>query len=555
MKNQRYICLILACVFLLLPSIAWAQSEELITDQEMKVPEAYMERMRQTGTVLDMSLKEAIRLALNNNLEIAIENFNEDLNREQIIRTRGYYDPSLAFTVGWRSSTSPTTSSLDAGGGVSVSSFDSFQFNSTLNQNVVGGGALRLSFGNTQSETNSTYSFINPRYNSSFDVQFTQPLWRGFRKTNTQRQIKIYNLDTKISDTQFEQRVASVVQRVLDQYWELVFAVENYETQRKSMELAIIQHRNNRKRVSIGVMAPIEITSSEAEVASREQALIQSEVQIINAQNALKRLLAPDPDASIWNLTINPVDRPDLREIEIGMQDAIKQAIARRPELERVRLQMEQNEINHDFYKREGKPTVDLRANFGSVGASGNVTKTVFKDTNGDGIPEPIGTEPDPTDPRFGTFPTAWGQVFGFDYRAWGIFFDVTIPLKNRQNAADLATVAIRDRQLLSTLKDTQQMIMVEVRNAYETIATRKKSLEAAQLARRLSQEQLDGENKRFEAGLSTNFEVLRFQRDLAQNQVSELRAMIDYQLALINLEVATYTIIEDSDILMARGH
>ena len=553
MKKIKYICTTLVCT-LGLSFVALAQPGE-VDPQELKVPDGYMDRMSQQGTVLEMSLKEAIRLSLNNNLEIAIENFNEDLNREQIVGALGFYDPTLSFTVGWNDRSSPTTSSLDAGGGVSVSNSNSFQFRTTLNQNVTGGGALRMTFGNLKSTTNSAFSFINPRFNSDFDVSFTQPLWRGFRKTNTKRQIKIFNLDTLISDTQFEQRVASVVQRVLNQYWELVFAVENYETQRKSMELAIIQYTNNTKRVAIGVMAPIEITSSEAEVASREQGLIQSEVQIINAQNALKRLLAPDPQASIWDITINPMDRPDLRQIDLTMQEAIQQSLTKRPELERIRLQVEQNEINRDFFKRDGKPSVNLRANFGSVGASGNVAQTVFRDTDGDGIPEPVGSEPAFDDPRFGNFTTAWSQAFQFDFRAWGVFFDVQIPLKNRSNAANLATVAIRDRQLLSTVKDTQQMIMVEVRNAYETIQTREKSLAAAQLARRLSEEQLSGENKRFEAGLSTNFEVLRFQRDLAQNQVSELRAMIDYQLALINLEVAMYTIIGDSDIVTARGH
>jgi len=553
MKKMKYICTTLVYT-LGLSLVSLAQPGE-VDPQELKVPDGYMDRMSQQGTVLEMSLKEAIRLALNNNLEIAIENFNEDLNREQIVGALGFYDPTLSFTVGLNDRSSPTTSSLDAGGGVSVSNSNSFQFSTTLNQNVTGGGALRMTFGNFKSTTNSAFSFINPRFNSNFDVLFTQPLWRGFRKTNTKRQIKIFNLDTLISDTQFEQRVASVVQRVLNQYWELVFAVENYETQRKSMELAIIQYTNNRKRVEIGVMAPIEITSSEAEVASREQGLIQSEVQIINAQNALKRLLAPDPQASIWDITIDPMDRPDLRQIDLTMQEAIQQSLTKRPELERIRLQVEQNEINRDFFKRDGKPTVNLRANFGSVGASGNVAQTVFRDTDGDGIPEPVGSEPAVDDPRFGNFTTAWSQAFQFDFRAWGVFFDVVIPLKNRANAADLATVAIRDRQLLSTMKDTQQMIMVEVRNAYETIQTREKSLAAAQLARRLSEEQLSGENKRFEAGLSTNFEVLRFQRDLAQNQVSELRAMIDYQLALINLEVAMYTIIGDSDIVTARAH
>ena len=540
-----------------LPAVVMAQEPDSnqdpisTSDQDIQVPEPYLERMRRISTVMELSLQESIRMALSNNLEIAIENYNEDMNREQIIKTRGFYDPTLGFTVGWNSTKRPTTSVLDSGGGLLVNVNDGFTFNTNLNQNVIGGGVLTVLWNNGRRETNSQFFSVNPSYDTNFNLSFTQPLWRGFgKKTATERQIKIANLDTKISDAQFKQRVVEIIQQVQNQYWEMVFAVENYDTQRKSVELAIVQHRNNRKRVEIGVMAPIEITSSAAEVATREQSLIQSEVQIINAQNGLKRLLAPDPSAAIWNLTLIPVDRPRLREVSLTLQEAIDTSIRNRPELETIKLQMEQNEVDHRFYQREGKPSLNLRANFGSIGTSG----TVFQTVSGAVFERPTQI-PDPDDPRFGTFGTAWNQAFGFDFTNWGIFFDVTVPLRNRSNDADLAMVAISERRLNSQIKNQQQMVIVEVRNAYETIATRKKSLEAARAASRLAQEQLDGENKRFEAGLSTNFEVLRFQRDLSTNQVSELRAQVDYELAVTALQKAMYTIIDENDILSARGN
>ena len=183
---------------------------------------------------------------------------------------------------------------------------DGFTFNTNLNQNVQGGGALRLTWNNGRSETNSQFFNVNPSFDTNFDISFTQPLWRGFgKKTATERQIKIANLDTEISDTQFKQRVVEIIQQVQNQYWELVYAIENHETQRKSVELAIVQHRNNQKRVEIGVMAPIEITSSHAEVATREQSLIQSRgadhqcperSQTDAGSRSLRIDLEPDPD-------------------------------------------------------------------------------------------------------------------------------------------------------------------------------------------------------------------------------------------------------------------
>jgi len=527
-------------VGLLLPSQGWAQESPAASQGDLVIQESYVTRMREEGPVLEVTLTEAIRLALVNNLEIAIENYNEDLNQEQIIRTRGFYDPTYSLSLGWSSSESPTTSSLQAGGAITVNNTDRFSFDNQLLQNVAGGGILDISFTNSRNKTNSRFSFINPRYNSTFNVAFTQPLWRGFRKTDTERQIELYNLDSDINETQFEQRVSEIVQQVQDQYWELAYAVEANETQRQSVELAAIQYENNRKRVEIGVMAPIEITSSQAEIARREQEMIQSEVQIITAQNALKRLLASDPGASIWNVALIPTDIPQIVDVPISLQESIRTAIERRPELTQIQLQIEQNEINRNYLQKDGKPSLNLRANFGSNGASGEVFD-----------PE---QNPVPDDPRFGNFTTAWTQVFTFDFPVWGVFMDLQIPLRNRSNEADLATAMIRERQLLSTLKNQEQMIIVEVRNAYESLATREKSLEAATVASRLASEQLDGETKRFEAGLSTNFEVLRFQRDLAQSQVSELRALVDYQLALTALQKALFTIVEESDIILAKG-
>ena len=541
---------------LLLSSPGWAQDAQAASqDGDWAIPESYVTRMRRQGIVLEMNLKEAMRLALVNNLEIAIENYNEDLNQEQIIRAHGFYDPSLNFSVGWTSSESPTTSTLQAGGGITVNNVKRFSFDSQLQQNVVGGGVLDLNFTNSRNDSNSSFSFINPRFNSAFNIAFTQPLWRGFRETNTKRQIQLFNLDREMTETQFEQRVSEIVQQVQNQYWELVYAVESNETQRQSVELAAIQYQDNRKRVEIGVMAPIEITSSRAEIARRELAMIQSEVQIINAQNALKRLLAPDPGASIWNVSVIPTDQPQVEDVQISLQESIRTAIEKRPEMEQIQLQMEKNEIDWSYYEKEGKPSLNLRGSFGSNGATGQVFENILVDTDGDGIPDtPTGERgPVPDDPRFGNFTKTWTQVFGFDFIDWGIFLDVQIPLRNRSNDAELATAAIRERQLLSMLKNQEQMIIVDVRNAYESIATRKKSLEAARVASQLSREQLDGETRRFEAGLSTNFVVLRFQRDLAESQVSELRALVDYQLAVTALRKALFTIVEESDIVLAK--
>lgn len=523
-------------------------------EQDFEVPEGYVDRIKKEGAVLEVGLKDAIRLALTNNLNLEIENYNENLNRMKVFGARGYYDPVLSFSLGWNSSTTPATSILTAGQGVPTSIRKNWTFNTGLTQNVVAGGLFELTFDNSRTTTNSTFTTVNPTFNSGLQLSFTQPLLRGFKETQTERDLKLYNLDTKISDTQFQQQVSQTIRQVEDQYWELVYAIQNYEAQRRGLEMAIIQYRNNQKRVDIGVMAPIEITSSRAEVANRQQDMITSEVSIITAQNALKNLLAPDPKATIWGETLIPIDEPQIKEVSVTLDDAIQTALKNRPELERWNLQMEQTEVSRSYLHNQGKPQVNLVLGLTSNGTSGVVYGTSYIDTNGDGVPEtPVEHTPQPSSPLWGNFGNSFGQAFGMDYLTYSAAIDVQIPLRNRTNDAQLAQNFITKRQQESQFRMEQQSVMVDVRNAYQGIATRRKALDAAQAARRLSQEKLDGENKRFEAGLSTNFEVLSYQRDLVNAQVNELRAMVNYQQALTALQTAMFTIINENDIVTAR--
>jgi HAE1 family hydrophobic/amphiphilic exporter-1 len=529
MKVSRTALIALALILISLPLYG---QEEATEAEDYQVPDSYVEQVKAGGAILELSLADAIRLSLTNNLEIEIENYNEELNRQRVFGTKGFYDPVLTATVGWNSFKSPTTRTLEAGL-IAVFEREGFLFNTAFSQNIPWGGSYEIAFNNSRNLSNDASAFINPTYNAGLEFTFNQPLLRGFRQTQTERQFKLFNLDTEISDKQFQQRVSQIVQQVENQYWELAYAIENYEARRRSLELAIVQYRNNRKRVEIGVMAPIEITSSRAEVATREQEMIASRVDIINAQNQFKRLVAPDPKASLWDLSMIPTERPAVRDLTISLDEAINTALARRPELDEINLELEKNEVDRKYYERFGKPAVNFQAVLNPIGTSGDDTR--------------------PDSPFNGTITTAWNQMIGFDFINWQVGVNLEIPLRNRENAAQLAQLGIADRQMMSRMKDTQQLVIVDVRTAYESITTRKEGLEAARVARELSEEQLEGENKRFEAGLSTNFEVLRYQRDLADAQVRELRAIVDYQLALTSLRTAMFTIVDENDIVTAR--
>jgi len=533
----------LGLVLIFAARASWVSAEEIVQLETLSIPEPWVEEIKKQGLPLQLSLKEAMRLALINNLEIQIENYNEDLSRELVHRAAGFYDPVLAFRVGWNSYEWPNTSFLDAGFTVPTTIEKRWDFTTSFHQEIKGGGNFRTSFSNFRGTTNSSWVFINPRYNSYLDFRFIQPLWRGFRETQTAKEIKIYKLDTQISDSRFKQKVAGIIEQVHNRYWELVYAIENFETRRLSLELAITQYNDNKKRLEVGVIPPIDIISARTEVAARERSLIQSRVQILRAQNLFKGDLAPDPEDELWNATIIPTDRLNHQDIEITLKEAAQTAMERRPEIEEIHLELEKTGVDRSFVKKEGKPRVNLEFGLTSRGTAGNVLV--------DNPEQPNAT--DPTHPLFGDFATAWNQMIRFSWPDYRAAVSVEIPLKNRHHHAELARIAIQRHQWRDRLRSMRQEILVEVRNAYQTVGTQKQSLETAQLARELSERQLAGENKRYQAGLSTNFNVLRYQRDLADARVEELRAMIDYQLAITALQKAMFTILEEGDFVIAK--
>jgi outer membrane protein TolC len=553
MDRLRYL-LLTTCVSSLL-SFPLANGQEKaavqrsIQEEKVMPSEPYIGRIRREGRVLELTLRDVIERALSHNLEITIENFNADINRERIKGAKGFYDPQFDLEAGTDSSKTPTTSILQAGAGISTENSTTSRFGPSLTQNIPGGGSFKFGFSNSRSFTNNTYSFINPLFGSGLDLSFTQPLWRGFLRTSTERQLKILNLDSRIADSQFRQTVSQIIERAQGQYWELVFSIENYEVRRQSRELAVIQYENARQRVGGGLLTMVAVTSARAEIAIREQEMVQAEVRIINAENALKGLLSPAPTAAIWNRALLPIDEPRMQELTVTLEEAVRTAILRRPEIEQSDLALDQNAVERKFLKRENKPVVNLTASLSSVGRSGNVFQPVFGDA---GI-EPTSRVQLRDNPSFGGYPTSWRQVFGFNFPTWGLSLDLRIPLRNRALDADLAEAVITRRKLLAQRLNEQQKIIVEVRNAYREVELQKKGLDAARLARELSEEQLRSEMARFEVGFTTNFEVLRYQRDLADARVRELRALVDHQLAVTTLQKAMDEIVGANDIVLAR--
>jgi outer membrane protein len=501
--HKRLHCTLLAIVLLGGVSAAWAQDAP-------------------TRPALELSLDSAVERALENNIDIAVARYDPLSSGQSVRGAQGVYDPTFSSTL--RDSTQTSRAQNVFAGGDKIDT-DRVDFNFGLSQFIPTGASLSLSFNNSRTDTNNTFATYNPSYTSSFDLQLTQPLLRSFRIDAPRYQLRVAKKNRDISETQFRQTVINTVASVKKLYYELIYAIDNLAAQRKSLALARKFLEENQIKVRVGTLAPLEIVSAEAEVASREETVIVAEASLANAEDALKRALFSKNDPDMWNLRIVPTDRPSADPRLIDVEAAIKTALEKRTDVVVARLTLDKAKARLAYNSSQSLPGLDLVARYSTTGVSGT---ELIRDEG------PLG----PITRRIeGGYGDAVGDVFGRKYPTWVLGINLTYPLFNRQAAAAKAQARIdRDRSLTS-LQRLEMDVAREVRSAARAVESNHKRFEATQAARILAAKRLDAEEKKFAAGMSTNYLVTQAQRDLAVAEVSELRAIADYRKSLIDFD------------------
>ncbi len=517
------------------------------------LPQSTIEKAQKDGTAVPLSMKEVTKLALQNNLDIAIQDTQEAVSQQRIVQTYGDYDPKLTGTLGvsdQKSAITNYTNSSTAG----FNQYDNAQWNFTFNQTVKTGGSLKVQWNSQRSDNNSSFSTFTPQYSGAAVVSFTQPLLKNLRIDSTRANIKLYNLDLKNTDSQFKQKVTETISNIQTQYWSLVSAIRDYDIKRQSMRLAQISLRDNRKKVEVGTLAPIDVIDSEADMAQREVDLIASEETVLNQENALRSLISSNKNSAIWGQVIVPTDKPDFVEYKVDVDSAFATAVKNRPEMEQADIGLRKDDINKNMLLNNRKWQLDLTGQFGSNGVAGPQSYQVDPFTGA--LVTGLDGKPIPNTPAalVGGIWNSYKTIFTEGYTNWSVQFQLTIPLRNRSMDAQIAQQDITKRQDLMKRKQTEQNILADVRNAVQSIETRRNQVKAASESTRLSEERLQGEEKRLDAGLSQVYLVLQRQDQLATAQAAELNALINYKRAIITLQKSMYTLLESNDLDIAKG-
>ena len=505
------------------------------------LPLSPIEQAQKDGTALPVSLRDLTRLALQNNLDIAISDTNEQLFQRRVDQAYGPYDPALAVTLGTQSTKRPNTNATNRSTQGDFNKTDYAIWDFQYTQNLPTGGGIIANYNSSRSDTNQQFALFSPQYGTSLSFQIRQPLIRDRRIDQIRGVIRLANLDARINDSQFKQTVTSTIAAIQGMYWDLVGAIRDFEIKRDSVKLAQISLRNNINEAAIGTIARISITEARAEMANREVDMIAARQVILLAENNLRAVISPNRSAEIWQKVIVPTDTPDFVEYKVDPTKAIDLALQNRPEMEQFSLQLEQNALNSRLEQNQKKWQFDLVASIGTSGVAG--PQAIDADT---GLPL---INPD----LIGGIGVANKTLFTGGFTNWFTGFNIQIPLRNRALDAQLAQLKIQRQQLTMVRTNTEQKIAVQVRNAIEDLQTNKQRVETAQIAMELAQEQLTGETQRFQAGMSQNFLVLQRQQNFSSAQGVWLRALIAYKKSIINLQQAMYNLLQSNDFEISR--
>ncbi len=476
-----------------------------------------------TRPTLELSLEDAVKRALENNVDIAVGKYDPEAAEQDVFGARGAYDPLFTSTLSKRSITSEAQNVF---AGADKPETDVMTYNFGLRQFLPTGATFQLDFNNAKTDTNSIFASFNPEYESTLDLRLTQPLLRD-RATDTQRnQIRVAKNNKAISDLTFRLTVLSTVASVKKSYYNLIGTIDNLEARRKNLELAKKLLEENQIKVRVGTMAPLDVVAAEAEVASREEQVIQAESLLGNAEDALKRQIFPATSAEVWPLRIVPTDQPSALETRIDGDAALKTAFENRSDLQAARKRLENASFSAELASSGALPAIDLVATYGNSGIGG----TQF-------VREGFGGEV--TEIIEGGYGDAVSKVFGRDNPTWSLGVNVSYAIGNRSARAQKARAQVARQQQEATVRRLEMAIAAEVRQAARAVESNYKRVQSTRSSRVLAERRLDAEQKKFEAGMSTNFFVTQAQRDLADARVAELTAVADYRKSLVDFELA----------------
>jgi outer membrane protein TolC len=560
---------------------------------------------------LYLSVSDAIALALENNLDIAVSRYNLGYAQTDILRAQGggagrgfsgsftssalysgaigggvsssggggsaragstsggagatqlgggTFDPSVFFSMGWDRNTSPLGTTTVTG--VPFLTAQGTSYATGFTQAFQTGTSYQVILAGGRSTTTSLYPVFNPQVYSYMAVGFSQPLLNGFGRRANSTQIRITKNDLKLADAGFRQQVITTVSQVLNYYWDFLTFSENVHVAEQALAYAQKLLSDNKRQVEIGTLAPIEVVRAESEVAARQQDLIVAQTNLQQQAELIKTALSRQVDPEIAAAQLVPQDKlPEPQTDDVPpLAEALKLAFANRPEIEQTELKFRDQDYTIQARRNALLPSLNVFATYAASGLSGHIANcpAAYTAYGVKCVSNVDGTTVPPLNISYDGVSQALSQTAQGRYPDYSFGLNLSIPIRNRQAQADAARALLERRQLETQLQQYKNNIAQQVRTAEIGVVQAKAQIEAARKAVILAQQTLDAEQKKFQLGESTVFLVIQAQRDLATAEGNEVKARSTYAKAVTLFRQQTATILKLYNVEMSdavSGH
>jgi outer membrane protein len=478
------------------------------------------------GPVRQLSIDEAVTLALEQNLGLQAERLNPALQDETIAQIQANYITRFTSGIFTRHQTLPPSSFLS--GGEEQINTDQFGVDAAFAKLFPWGTEATVSWDSGRSESNNVFANFNPQLNGNLDVVVTQPFLRNFRFDTVKQQLVVARSNREIADVEVTQNVASTTRSVKNAYWDYVYNINALAVARQSLDLAQESLRNTKSRVEIGTLAPIDVVQAESEVASREEAVILAEAAIGQSEDRLRALIFDPNTPQFWEMSLQPTDMAPFELTEVNVESAVSEALVNRTDLIVARKQLGITDYNLKYWKNQTLPNLDLRFDYNSTGVGGT---QLVRDPTSPVFPPPV----------IGEINRSYGDVMqdvlSSAFPTWQLSLNVTYPIGYSNADASLTRTRIEKNQSEIALRQSELNVATQVRDAARQLEANAKRVAATRAARTLAERRLEAEEKKFAAGMSTSFEVFQAQRDLSSAANNELRAVLDYNQSQVDFE------------------
>jgi len=489
-----------------------------------------------------MSLQDCINIAVRHNLDVQIQRYNPEISRYTLDAVYGSYDPSFSFAGthsddqqpgGFDSQNRPypgsdtETDRFSTGiqgllpwglnynvGGSVANTYGTRPF-VTVDPNspfIVTNSFVDINTGNTITYLNTNYASFTAR--DSFEntggnvglLQLRQPLLKNFWIDSTRLQIFLDKQNVKISELELRAQIMNTVTAVEEAYFNLISAMDNVKVQKNALELADQLVTENKKRVEVGAMAPLDARQSESQAASSRADVLQAQSVADTQQRLLKNLLSDDYNK--WkDVAVRPTQALFALPQQFDLQQSWKKGLSQRPDLLQQKLSLEKQGVIVRFQKNQLYPQLDLIGTYGYAASGKN-------------------------------YSDAFEQMREQENPFYSIGAAVTIPLGDTAARNNYKSAKATKEQITLQVKQLEQTVMIQIENAMAVAESSFERVKATKEASRYAEAALDAEQKKLENGKSTSFIVLQLQKDLTDARSTEIRALADYNNALARLSL-----------------